>query len=46
MSVSSYNPDAGAAVPDLRGLLAVPPEGEHVVPGGHGGHLPHTPSIT
>ena len=23
--------DAGAAVPDLRSLLAVPPEGEHVL---------------
>ena len=39
MSAGSHDPDAGAPVPDLRGLLAVPPEGEHVLAGGHGGDL-------
>ena len=39
MSVRSHDPDAGAAVPDLRGLLAVPPEGEDVLARLHLGHL-------
>ena len=30
---SSYDKNIGAGLPDLRGLLAVPPEGQDVVPG-------------
>ena len=30
---SSYDKNIGASLPDLRGLLAVPPEGEDIVPG-------------